>query len=464
MADELEKLKEKVRKDPNSKLFVPLAEMYRKAGMLEEAIGELKEGLERQPSYMSARVALGKIYMEKQMKAEAREEFAKVVDSIPNNLFAQKKLAEVSLELGDRLAAGRALRAVIKLNPMDEEAISMLAGIDSPSPEAISPAPAFEPEAVAGAAVAEGNFTPAPAASGGETAAEDVYQLPEEETAAEAPAPLETLQDDFTIPTEEPTGATFEALDEPEEIPGFDLSEAPGMPETFETPPSPEAFETSEASGTPEVEISPEFETSEESDSTEAPEAVEAVETSEASRVPEVETTPEFEISEGSDVPEAPEVVDAVEAPETIDISQTVDAPEVLEAVEAFDAPEALDTPEIPAPGGGRWLESGETTSFASIAQKAMAQEEAGRLSLRDVECSVESADAFVAGGDYGPALFILSRLSEAEPGNRVVLQRKEELKTLIRLLGKRGEVLRYGLSSFLERTQKRRNEFFGNS
>jgi tetratricopeptide (TPR) repeat protein len=63
--EEIERLKEKINKDPNSKLFVPLAEEYKKAGMFDEAIDALILGLERQPNYLSARVSLGKIYIER---------------------------------------------------------------------------------------------------------------------------------------------------------------------------------------------------------------------------------------------------------------------------------------------------------------------------------------------------------------------------------------------------------------
>jgi tetratricopeptide (TPR) repeat protein len=75
-------------------LFVPLAEEYRTAGQVDEAIEVLKSGIERQPTYMSARVSLGKIYLAQNMTEEAREEFEKVVKAIPDNLFAHKKLAE----------------------------------------------------------------------------------------------------------------------------------------------------------------------------------------------------------------------------------------------------------------------------------------------------------------------------------------------------------------------------------
>ena len=41
---EIEKLRERVDKDPNSKLFVPLAEEYRKEGRLDEAVAYSKRG------------------------------------------------------------------------------------------------------------------------------------------------------------------------------------------------------------------------------------------------------------------------------------------------------------------------------------------------------------------------------------------------------------------------------------
>jgi hypothetical protein len=48
--DDIERLKEKIDKDPDSKLFVPLAEEYKKAGMFDEAIDVLTICLERQPN------------------------------------------------------------------------------------------------------------------------------------------------------------------------------------------------------------------------------------------------------------------------------------------------------------------------------------------------------------------------------------------------------------------------------
>jgi len=129
--DEIEKLKEKVKKDPNSKLFVPLAEEYRKKGMLDEAISVLMKGLTRQPGYTSARVSLGKIYLEKKMAPDAKEEFEKVTSAIPDNLFAHKKLAELYRDSGEKERAVGEYRIVLKLNPLDEDAVSNLNELQS---------------------------------------------------------------------------------------------------------------------------------------------------------------------------------------------------------------------------------------------------------------------------------------------------------------------------------------------
>ena len=60
----IEDLERRLGKDPNSKIFAQLAEEYRKAGRLEEAIQTCRDGLETHPNYFSARVALGRALLE----------------------------------------------------------------------------------------------------------------------------------------------------------------------------------------------------------------------------------------------------------------------------------------------------------------------------------------------------------------------------------------------------------------
>jgi len=121
LSPEIAKLSEKIAKDPSSKLFVPLAEEYRKSGMLDEAIQVLSDGLKANPNYMTARVSLGKMLLEKGNINEALDEFERVVQAIPDNLFAHKKLAEIYQSTGDRENLLKEYKIILSLSPKDEE-------------------------------------------------------------------------------------------------------------------------------------------------------------------------------------------------------------------------------------------------------------------------------------------------------------------------------------------------------
>ena len=48
----------KYQEDPTSRVFAPLAEAYRKAGLIDEAIEIAREGLRVHPNFVGGRVAL----------------------------------------------------------------------------------------------------------------------------------------------------------------------------------------------------------------------------------------------------------------------------------------------------------------------------------------------------------------------------------------------------------------------
>ena len=81
--------------DPASIVFAALAEEYRKAGRIDEAIETCRAGLERHPAYLSARVTLGRALIEKGEFREARTHLEQVVRQAPENLAAIRALAEI---------------------------------------------------------------------------------------------------------------------------------------------------------------------------------------------------------------------------------------------------------------------------------------------------------------------------------------------------------------------------------
>ncbi len=344
---DIEKLREKVEKDPNSKLFVPLAEEYRKEGMLDDAIGVLLDGLERQPAYMSAKVSLGKIYTEKGMMKEARAEFEDVIKSIPDNLYAHKKLAEIYREMGEKDLAAKSYRTVLKLNPIDEEALNRLREVESEEPGLDSTS--FAEETITGEMAAE------------ETTAEVVG----EETGSQEDSTEEML----------------------EESPDDDLHAFKdslfGGPEG-EEPDRPEEFILEES-------------ISEDED----------------------------EVMSFGDLGEVAEEEEAA----SWDVTEELTSEEVSPATDEEPVPPVHGMDEV-SPGGG----------------------------------SILDADRLISKGDFSGALKIYRSILASNPGEKGTLQRMEELRSLLKLVGRDKEALISDLNDFLEAVKKRRDDFFRSS
>jgi tetratricopeptide (TPR) repeat protein len=98
-------LKRRLELDPSSRLFVTLAEEYRKSGLLPEALSVLQKGLLAHPSYLSAHVALGRAYLEAGQITEAIATFTRVLSSDPGNLVSAKSLADIYLSRGEGVEA-----------------------------------------------------------------------------------------------------------------------------------------------------------------------------------------------------------------------------------------------------------------------------------------------------------------------------------------------------------------------
>ncbi len=128
---EIAKLTERISKDPKSKLFVPLAEEYKKDGDIEMAIHVLSEGLKHNPGYVTARSILGRLLFDKGDYEGARKEFEEVVKAIPDNLLAQRKLGDVYALKNSKDEALLHYKIAAALNPGDEELSSLMAEIEA---------------------------------------------------------------------------------------------------------------------------------------------------------------------------------------------------------------------------------------------------------------------------------------------------------------------------------------------
>lgn len=91
----IDELERRVQQDPASIAFGALAEEYRRAGRLDDAVAVCLAGLERHPSYLSARVTLGRALQALGRIDDARAEFERVIAVAPDNLAAIRALAEL---------------------------------------------------------------------------------------------------------------------------------------------------------------------------------------------------------------------------------------------------------------------------------------------------------------------------------------------------------------------------------
>ena len=153
MTQSIEKLQKRLDKDPNSLMFVQLAEEHRKEGNLEEALRVLKAGVGRHPNYWSARVTMGKVHHLMGNDASAREELEKVVSAVPDHLLANRMLGDIytRMQLPDQ--ALQRYRIVQMITPADEaleEQIRNLEAQVAPAPQSIrnevQPEPVLIPE------------------------------------------------------------------------------------------------------------------------------------------------------------------------------------------------------------------------------------------------------------------------------------------------------------------------------
>jgi len=105
--------------------------------MFQEAVDICRSGLEVHPSYLSARVTLGRALIELGQFEDAQRELHQVLQSAPENLAAIRGLADVYHRQGalaEALAQYRAALAIARHDPDLEQTIADLARQIEPKP------------------------------------------------------------------------------------------------------------------------------------------------------------------------------------------------------------------------------------------------------------------------------------------------------------------------------------------
>lgn len=232
MADNprIEELQRRVHKDPASIAFAQLAEEYRRAGNYDEAVRVCRTGLAKHPSYLSARVTLGRALIELEQYEEAQTELDYVLKSAPENLAAIRGLAEIHQrrgELDEALKQYRMALGIAKHDPDIEQSVqdisrelgqSAVIEIPPPPPPTARPAtagsPLPDPDVSEPMAASRAEAGPGQAASVAGELVPDVPAIPPPEGPArptlDLGSELESAADDFAKALEALDSLTIE--------------------------------------------------------------------------------------------------------------------------------------------------------------------------------------------------------------------------------------------------------------
>lgn len=118
----LEEYQNLLMRNPTSRVFAPLAESYRKMGLLQQALDICERGVKYNPEYPSGFVAYGKVLFEMNEFKKSAQIFSTATKLQKDNILAHKLQALSLAKLGEHKDALQCFKHVLFLNPNDAQA------------------------------------------------------------------------------------------------------------------------------------------------------------------------------------------------------------------------------------------------------------------------------------------------------------------------------------------------------
>lgn len=153
----IEDLRKRYHENPR-RFFAPLANEYRKSGMLDRALLLCQKHVGEQPENMNGLIVYGQTLFELQQHEASREPFEQALRLDPENLIALRHLGDIARLTGDAPAAKGWYERVLELDRRNDEVLDLLAQLGGDA--SAESAPPARPSTTAGGLVSVA--TPAP--------------------------------------------------------------------------------------------------------------------------------------------------------------------------------------------------------------------------------------------------------------------------------------------------------------
>ncbi len=108
------------KKNPRSKVFAPLAESFRKLGMLDDAYKILKDGIRNHPNYTLGYIVLANCYYDQQKYELTYNTLRPIIAQNADNISLQKVFAQACIHLGHLEEALDTYKYLLFMNPKDK--------------------------------------------------------------------------------------------------------------------------------------------------------------------------------------------------------------------------------------------------------------------------------------------------------------------------------------------------------
>ena len=131
-SDRIDELKKRYDENPR-RFFASLANEYRKAGDLDQAISLCQTHLAEQPSNMNGHVVYGQALFEAGRYDDAKETFEAALALDPENLIALRHLGDIACTNGANDKAREWYTRVLDADPRNDEILALLANLEEES-------------------------------------------------------------------------------------------------------------------------------------------------------------------------------------------------------------------------------------------------------------------------------------------------------------------------------------------